>query len=95
MALESNEPKKLTRQQIIDKAVELDLRRQEQIANQAKIINRLTDEIMIAEAYLGRIAAGQTADAFGDAKGVAQEGLDEMDKKRAEHRAKNREKKDD
>lgn len=57
MALESKKNKKLTRADIIDKAVKLDLSRQDQIARQSRIISRLVTENQMMMDLLGEIKA--------------------------------------
>jgi len=83
MALGSNEPKKLTRQQVIDRAVELDLRRQEQIANQVKIINRLTEVNQHYEGTLAEIGEGIEV----GAPQLAREALDKAVEINKKHRS--------
>lgn len=56
MALESRKNKKLSREDIVTKAVELDLRRQAQIGRQTQIINRLLTENQMMMGLLGEIA---------------------------------------
>ena len=90
MALGSRKAKEPTKQEIMLRAQELDDRRQEQIQNQVKIINRMRDEIMVYDAYLGKIASG--FDGI-PPKEQAQRGLDEVDKVRKQHREQNRENK--
>lgn len=53
MALGSKKNKALSKAEIIDKAVELDLRRQDQIARQSKTISRLVTENQMMMGLLG------------------------------------------
>lgn len=57
MALGSRQPKKRTVAEVIQAAAEMDERRQEQIQNQAKIINRLTEINQHYEGVLDEIAS--------------------------------------
>jgi hypothetical protein len=74
--------KKLTRQEILEHADELDARRREQIQNQVKIINRLTDLNMHYESVLAGIAEG----VLDGSPAVAQEALDKAAEINKKHR---------
>ena len=76
MALGSNEPKKPTRQQLIDEAEALDLRRQEQIRNQTNIINRILEINMLYEGFIAGIV--------GDVESGSPQSAEEVLKKAAE-----------
>lgn len=57
MALESKKNKALSKSDIVSKAVELDLRRQEQIRRQTRIIDRLLTENQILSGLVGELSA--------------------------------------
>jgi hypothetical protein len=73
MALGSKKDKGLTKQEIIDKAVELDLRRQAQIARQSNIISRLVTENQMMMGLLGEIAQGTSDGSPAEAREILDE----------------------
>jgi len=92
MALGSKNSKQPTRKQILEAAAEQDGRRQEQIDNQVKIINRMRDELLALDNFVTLLRDDEANPTW--LREASAKTLALVDDIRAQHRKQSKENKD-